>query len=116
MKKLIVLIAFVVSLKGFSQDRYSENNIIQITDKGPFNKTFSSYQTFNLYSKYNLKAVNFRSKQDHKFITSKVNKYHFAVFEKDIELTQAICLKVEFQMDKYKNKIALLNVHIPLKI
>ena len=106
----------VVAFNSFSQESYLQYNSIQITHKVSNNEGLMLYQTSSLKSKYNLKKVNFRPIQNHNFITSKVNEYHFAVFEKDIELTKAIGLKVEFQMDKYKNKIALLNVHIPLRI
>lgn len=116
MKKLITIIIFIVSLKGFSQERYSHNNVVQIIYERMSNKILSPYQTFNLNSKYDLKTVNFRSRKNHKFIISKVNEYHFAVFQKDLEFTKALGLKIEFQMDKYKNKVALLNIQIPLKI
>jgi hypothetical protein len=116
MKRLIIFIAFIVSVKGFSQETYLDSNTIQITDESSCNETLCQYQILNLKWKHNLRTHNFNPKRNERFITGKVNEYHFAVFEKDIVLTNAIDLKIEFQMDKYNNKIALLNVQIPLKI
>ncbi|MDU8887232.1 hypothetical protein RXV94_13755 [Yeosuana sp. MJ-SS3] len=115
MKRLIIFIAIIVSAKGFSQETYVQSNAVQITDEKSFNETLSLNQILNLKWKHDLSTHNFSPKRNEKFITGKVNAYHFAVFEKDILITEVVDLKVEFHMDKYNNKMALLNVHIPLK-
>ncbi|MEJ2114371.1 MAG: hypothetical protein P8X62_12045 [Flavobacteriaceae bacterium] len=115
MKRFIIFITIIFSVQGFSQEKYLQNNSIHLANEKSCNQTSSLYEMLYLNTKYNLSTGNFKLNQNNKFITGKVNAYHFAVFEKDIELTKAIDLKVEFHIDKYNNKMALLNVHIPLK-